>query len=96
MAATGYPVVFGATPSMQQPGGQGTTSGGMREFAPVLARAASAVGGGGGALFIETHEAPDTAPSDGPNLISLQAMPLLIGQLRVFDDLSKPMSADVA
>ena len=70
MARTGYPVVFDATHSVQQPGGQGTSSGGQREFAPVLARAALAVGVA--AVFIETHEDPDRAPSDGPNMIPLR------------------------
>lgn len=87
MAATGYPVVFDATHSVQQPGGQGTTSGGQREFAPVLARAAVAVGVS--ALFIETHEDPDNAPSDGPNMIPVHKMAELIGQLRAIDDLTK-------
>lgn len=87
MAATGYPVVFDATHSVQQPGGQGTTSGGQREFAPVLARAACAVGVS--ALFIETHEDPDNAPSDGPNMIPVDKMAQLIGQLREIDALSK-------
>ena len=87
MAATGYPVVFDATHSVQQPGGQGTTSGGQREFAPVLARAAVAVGVS--ALFIETHEAPDKAPSDGPNMILVHKMEQLICQLRAIDDLVK-------
>jgi len=87
MARTGYPVVFDATHSVQQPGGQGTTSGGQREFAPVLARAAVAVGVS--ALFIETHEAPDSAPSDGPNMIPVAKMQALIGQLRQIDDLTK-------
>ncbi|UOA29043.1 3-deoxy-8-phosphooctulonate synthase [Pseudosulfitobacter sp. DSM 107133] len=87
MAATGYPVVFDATHSVQQPGGQGTTSGGQREFAPVLARAAVAVGVS--ALFIETHEDPDNAPSDGPNMIPVTKMAQLIGQLREIDDLTK-------
>lgn len=87
MARTGYPVVFDATHSVQQPGGQGTTSGGQREFAPVLARAAVAVGVS--ALFIETHEDPDHAPSDGPNMIPIDKMELLIGQLRALDDLTK-------
>lgn len=87
MAATGYPVVFDATHSVQQPGGQGTTSGGQREFAPVLARAACAVGVS--ALFIETHEDPDNAPSDGPNMIPVHKMAQLIGQLRAIDDLTK-------
>lgn len=87
MARTGYPVVFDATHSVQQPGGQGTTSGGQREFAPVLARAAVAVGVS--ALFIETHEDPDNAPSDGPNMIPVDRMEALIGQLRSLDDLTK-------
>jgi len=92
MARTGYPVVFDATHSVQQPGGQGATSGGQREFAPVLARAAVAVGVS--ALFIETHEDPDNAPSDGPNMIPVDKMELLIGQLRALDDLTKSQ-ADV-
>lgn len=92
MARTGYPVVFDATHSVQQPGGQGTTSGGQREFAPVLARAAVAVGVS--ALFIETHEDPDNAPSDGPNMIPVDRMQSLIGQLRALDDLTK-MQSDI-
>lgn len=87
MAQTGFPVVFDATHSVQQPGGQGTTSGGQREFAPVLARAACAVGVS--ALFIETHQDPDTAPSDGPNMIPVDQMADLIGTLRDFDALAK-------
>ena len=87
MAATGYPVVFDATHSVQQPGGQGATSGGQREFAPVLARAACAVGIS--ALFIETHEDPENAPSDGPNMIPVDRMEALIGRLRAFDALAK-------
>ena len=87
MAQTGYPVVFDATHSVQQPGGQGTTSGGQREFAPVLARAACAVGVS--ALFIETHQDPDNAPSDGPNMIPIDQMVQLIGTLRDFDALAK-------
>lgn len=87
MAQTGYPVVFDATHSVQQPGGQGTTSGGQREFAPVLARAACAVGVS--ALFIETHQDPDNAPSDGPNMIPVDQMAQLIGTLRDFDALAK-------
>ena len=71
MARTGYPVVMDATHSVQQPGGQGTSSGGQREFAPVMARAAVALGVA--AVFIETHEDPDHAPSDGPNMIPLDA-----------------------
>jgi 2-dehydro-3-deoxyphosphooctonate aldolase (KDO 8-P synthase) len=91
MAQTGYPVVFDATHSVQQPGGQGTTSGGQREFAPVLARAAVAVGVS--ALFIETHQDPDNAPSDGPNMIPVGKMGQLIGQLRAIDDLTKSHEA---
>nr|WP_259919418.1 3-deoxy-8-phosphooctulonate synthase [Jannaschia sp. M317] len=87
MEATGYPVVFDATHSVQQPGGQGGSSGGQREFAPVLARAACAVGIS--ALFIETHEDPDRAPSDGPNMIPVDRMADLIAELRAFDDLRK-------
>jgi 2-dehydro-3-deoxyphosphooctonate aldolase (KDO 8-P synthase) len=87
MAATGYPVVFDATHSVQQPGGQGATSGGQREFAPILARAACAVGVS--ALFIETHEDPDNAPSDGPNMIPVEQMGDLIARLRAFDALNK-------
>lgn len=87
MAQTGYPVVFDATHSVQQPGGQGTTSGGQREFAPVLARAACAVGVS--ALFIETHQDPDNAPSDGPNMIPVDQMSDLIANLRAFDALAK-------
>ena len=87
MAATGYPVVFDATHSVQQPGGQGTSSGGQREFAPVLARAALAVGVA--AVFIETHPDPDHAPSDGPNMIPLRQMEALVARLAAFDRLSK-------
>jgi 2-dehydro-3-deoxyphosphooctonate aldolase (KDO 8-P synthase) len=87
MARTGYPVVFDATHSVQQPGGQGTSSGGQREFAPVLARAALAVGVA--AVFIETHPDPDRAPSDGPAMIPLREMPALIARLKAFDDLAK-------
>ncbi len=87
MAQTGYPVVFDATHSVQLPGGQGASSGGQREFAPVLARAALAVGVA--AVFIETHPDPDRAPSDGPNMIALRDMPALIAQLRAFDRLAK-------
>jgi 2-dehydro-3-deoxyphosphooctonate aldolase (KDO 8-P synthase) len=87
MARTGYPVVFDATHSVQQPGGQGTSSGGQREFAPVLARAALAVGVA--AVFIEAHPDPDHAPSDGPNMIPLREMPALIERLKKFDALSK-------
>ena len=87
MARTGYPVVFDATHSVQLPGGQGTSSGGQREFAPVLARAALAVGCA--AVFIETHPDPDRAPSDGPNMIALREMPALVARLAAFDRLAK-------
>ena len=93
MAATGYPVVYDATHSVQQPGGQGATSGGQREFAPVLARAALAVGVA--ALFIECHPDPDHAPSDGPTMIPLAAMPALIGRLKALDDLCKATAASL-
>ena len=87
MAATGYPVVMDATHSVQQPGGQGGSSGGQREFAPVMARAAVSLGIG--AVFIETHEDPDNAPSDGPNMIPLAQMDKLIETLMAFDRLAK-------
>ncbi|HTU54467.1 MAG TPA: 3-deoxy-8-phosphooctulonate synthase [Acetobacteraceae bacterium] len=87
MAETGYPVVFDATHSVQQPGGLGTSTGGERRFAPILARAALAVGVA--ALFIETHPDPDHAPSDGPNMIPLREMPALIARFRRFDALAK-------
>jgi 2-dehydro-3-deoxyphosphooctonate aldolase (KDO 8-P synthase) len=87
MAETGYPVVFDATHSVQQPGGQGTTSGGQREFVPVLARAAIAVGVA--AVFIETHEDPDHAPSDGPNMVNIRNLPALLEMLMSFDRIAK-------
>lgn len=87
MAATGYPVVMDATHSVQQPGGKGGSSGGQREFAPVMARAAVSLGIA--AVFIETHEDPDNAPSDGPNMIPLDRMEALIGSLMAFDRLAK-------
>ncbi|MBF9030551.1 3-deoxy-8-phosphooctulonate synthase [Rhodobacterales bacterium HKCCE3408] len=87
MAQTGYPVVMDATHSVQQPGGRGGSSGGQREFAPVMARAAVAVGVA--AVFIETHEDPDTAPSDGPNMIPLDQMPALISTLMALDRIAK-------
>ena len=87
MARTGWPVIMDATHSVQQPGGQGNSSGGQREFAPVMARCAVAIGIAG--VFIETHEAPDTAPSDGPNMIPLDQMPALIDSLMAFDRLAK-------
>ncbi|MFT8242709.1 3-deoxy-8-phosphooctulonate synthase [Roseomonas sp. BN140053] len=91
MAETGFPVVFDATHSVQQPGGQGTSSGGQREFAPVLARAAVAVGVA--AVFIECHADPDAAPSDGPNMIPLREMPALIARLKALDALTKAPAA---
>lgn len=90
MAQTGYPVVFDATHSVQQPGGQGTSSGGQREFAPVLARAAVAVGVA--AIFAETHEDPDNAPSDGPNMIPLAEMAAFMTHLIRLDRLTKGLS----
>ena len=87
MARTGYPVIMDATHSVQQPGGQGNSSGGQREFAPVMARAAVSLGIAG--VFIETHEDPDRAPSDGPNMIPLAAMPELLASLMAFDRLAK-------
>lgn len=87
MARTGYPVVMDATHSVQQPGGMGGSSGGQREFAPVMARAAVSLGIA--AVFIETHEAPDDAPSDGPNMIPLDQMDGLIKSLMAFDSLAK-------
>jgi len=83
----GAPVIFDATHSVQQPGGQGTSSGGQREFVPVLARAAVAVGVAG--LFIETHDRPDEAFSDGPNMVPLSEMPALLERLIAFDRLAK-------
>jgi 2-dehydro-3-deoxyphosphooctonate aldolase (KDO 8-P synthase) len=87
MAATGYPVIMDATHSVQQPGGMGGSSGGQREFAPVMARAAVSLGIAG--VFIETHENPDAAPSDGPNMIPLHKMGALIATLMEFDRLAK-------
>jgi 2-dehydro-3-deoxyphosphooctonate aldolase (KDO 8-P synthase) len=84
---TGAPVIFDATHSVQQPGGQGTSTGGQRQFVPVLARAAVAVGVAG--VFIETHEDPDRAPSDGPNMVPLRDMEGLLRQLIAFDRLAK-------
>ncbi|QFT57568.1 2-dehydro-3-deoxyphosphooctonate aldolase [Sulfitobacter sp. THAF37] len=87
MAQTGYPVVMDATHAVASPGGKGTSSGGQREFAPVLARAAVAIGVA--AVFLETHEDPDNAPSDGPNMVYLDQMPALIQTLMRFDALAK-------
>ena len=87
LARTGYPIVFDATHSVQQPGGLGGRSGGQREFVPVLARAAVAVGVA--AVFIETHEDPDRAVSDGPNMVPIRALPGLLEALQAFDRLAK-------
>src|SRR5688500_9833644 len=84
---TGAPVIFDATHSVQQPGGQGSSSGGEREFVPVLARAAVAVGVAG--VFIETHQDPDRAPSDGPNMLPLKDLEALLRKLMEFDSLAK-------
>ncbi len=87
LARTGCPVVFDATHSVQQPGGQGSTSGGQREFVPLLARAA--VAAGVAAVFLETHQDPDNAPSDGPNMIPIKELPELVATLIEFDRLAK-------
>jgi 2-dehydro-3-deoxyphosphooctonate aldolase (KDO 8-P synthase) len=87
MARTGYPVIMDATHSVQQPGGMGDSSGGQREFAPLMARCAVAVGIAG--VFIETHQDPDTSPSDGPNMVYLRDMPALVESLMAFDRLAK-------
>ncbi len=87
MARSGWPVIMDATHSVQQPGGQGNASGGQREFAPVMARAAVSLGIAG--VFIETHEDPDRAPSDGPNMVPLHDMPALVATLMEFDRLAK-------
>jgi 2-dehydro-3-deoxyphosphooctonate aldolase (KDO 8-P synthase) len=87
MAETGYPVVFDATHSVQQPGGQGTKTGGERRFVPALARAACAIGVA--AVFMETHQDPDNAPSDGPNMVRLEDMPELLETMIAFDRLAK-------
>ncbi|WP_420962179.1 3-deoxy-8-phosphooctulonate synthase [Brucella sp. IR073] len=87
MAGFGAPVIFDATHSVQQPGGQGGSSGGQREFVETLARAAVAVGVAG--IFIETHEDPDNAPSDGPNMVPLDQMPRLLETLMAFDRIAK-------
>ena len=92
LAETGCPVVFDATHSVQQPGGQGTSSGGERRFVPVLARAAVAVGVA--AVFIETHQDPDRAPSDGPNMIPLSELESLLSELLAIDRIAKARRAD--
>jgi 2-dehydro-3-deoxyphosphooctonate aldolase (KDO 8-P synthase) len=93
LAETGCPVVFDATHSVQQPGGQGTSSGGQRQFVPVLARAAVAVGVA--AVFIETHQDPDKAPSDGPNMLPLKDFETVMRDLQAFDRLAKQTNARV-
>jgi 2-dehydro-3-deoxyphosphooctonate aldolase (KDO 8-P synthase) len=92
MARLGAPVIFDATHSVQQPGGQGTSTGGDRAFVPVLARAAVAVGVAG--VFIETHQDPDNAPSDGPNMVPLNEMERLVARLIAFDRLAKQGAAE--
>ncbi|MCY4395215.1 MAG: 3-deoxy-8-phosphooctulonate synthase [Rhodospirillaceae bacterium] len=87
LAQNGYPVVFDATHSVQQPGGQGASSGGQREFVPALARAAAAVGVA--AIFMETHQDPDSAPSDGPNMVPVRQLPALLQTLAEIDRLAK-------
>lgn len=91
MAETGAPVIFDATHAVQQPGGQGTSSGGDRRFVPVLARAAVAAGVAG--LFIETHQDPDKAPSDGPNMVALKDFGALIAELQAIDNIVKAQKA---
>ncbi|WP_366656295.1 3-deoxy-8-phosphooctulonate synthase [Fodinicurvata sp. EGI_FJ10296] len=93
MADTGYPVIFDATHSVQQPGGRGQSSGGQREFVPVMARAAVAAGVAG--LFIETHQDPDSAPSDGPNMVPLSDMEPLIRRLQSIDAVVKEQDYSV-
>ena len=93
LAEIGAPVIFDATHSVQQPGGQGAASGGQREFVAVLARAAVAVGVAG--VFIETHENPDYAPSDGPNMVPLKDFEALVAELQAFDDLAKRRGAPI-
>jgi 2-dehydro-3-deoxyphosphooctonate aldolase (KDO 8-P synthase) len=91
MAENGYPVVFDATHSVQQPGGQGTTSGGQREFVPVLARAAVAIGVA--VVFMETHQDPDKAPSDGPNMVPLKQLGAILAELKEYDAIAKRRAA---
>lgn len=89
MAENGVPIVFDATHSVQQPGGRGTSSGGQREFVPPLAQAACAIGVA--AVFIETHEAPDTAPSDGPNMLNVRSLQVLVEKLSKLDAVAKEL-----
>ncbi len=93
MRATGYPVIFDATHSVQQPGSTGSSTGGKREFVPTLARSAVAAGVAG--VFLETHEDPDNAPSDGPNMVYLKDMPKLVKLLQQFDAIAKANMEDV-
>lgn len=93
LAQTGCPVVYDATHSVQQPGGQGEVSGGQREFVPVLARAALAIGVG--AVFMETHEDPDSAPSDGPNMVHLKELPGILATLVEIDRLAKANPVEI-
>ena len=93
LAQTGCPVVFDATHSVQQPGGQGTASGGQREFVPVLARAAVAIGVA--AVFMETHQDPDKAPSDGPNMVPLKALPDILATLVEIDRIAKATPVEI-
>jgi 2-dehydro-3-deoxyphosphooctonate aldolase (KDO 8-P synthase) len=90
MAEIGAPVIFDATHSVQQPGGQGSSTGGDRRFVPVLARAAVAVGVAG--VFIETHQDPDNAPSDGPNMVPIDQLPALLEDLIALDAIAKKRS----
>ena len=92
MKQTGYPVIFDATHSVQQPSSLGGASGGQREFAPILANAAITVGIAG--IFIETHEHPDSAPSDGPNMIPLNQMEVMLKNLKALDELAKSLPID--
>lgn len=94
MAQTGYPVVFDATHSVQQPGGNGTTSGGQREFVPVLARAAVSIGVAG--VFMETHQQPDIAPSDGPNMVPVDQLEGVLSLLKRLDELAKANPINLA
>jgi 2-dehydro-3-deoxyphosphooctonate aldolase (KDO 8-P synthase) len=91
MAQTGYPVVFDATHSVQQPGGKGTSSGGDREMVPILARAAIAVGVA--AVFMEVHQDPDNAPSDGPNMVRLEQLESVLSKMKAIDGLVKNVAA---
>jgi 2-dehydro-3-deoxyphosphooctonate aldolase (KDO 8-P synthase) len=93
MEQAGYPIVFDATHSVQQPGGQGTTSGGQREFVPVLARAAVSIGVG--AVFLESHQDPDNAPSDGPNMVPLDKMEALLTELAEFHALAQKYPTEI-